>query len=81
MNIYGQVRESEGKALQSTKKCGKLAVVKDSLVVCPNCRQKTNLALRPDTTARNLTLWCRRCKASYIVDIADGQCYVISQCP
>ena len=81
MNIYGQQKKVREKALQSTKKCGKLAIVKDSLVVCPNCRQKTNLTLRPDTTARNLTLWCRRCKASYLVDIADGQCYVISQCP
>lgn len=67
--------------MPTTEKCGKLATVKDGLVVCPNCRQKTSLTMRPDTAARNLKLWCRRCKASYLVNIADGQCYVLSRCP
>ena len=80
MNIYGQDKKVREKGLQSTKKCSTLATVRDSLVVCPNCRQKTSQAIRPDTKASNLTLWCRRCKAAYLVDIADGQCYVISRC-
>lgn len=62
------------------KKRGTL-VVKDGLYVCPNCRQKTNLAARPETTARNLPLWCRNCKATFLVNIDSGQCVVLRRCP
>lgn len=54
--------------------------VKDGLYVCPNCRQKTNQAARPDTTATNLLLWCRHCKAEYLVNIVSGQCSIVSRC-
>ena len=55
-------------------------VIKDRLIVCPNCKQKTNQAVRPDTEATNLPLWCRSCKAVHLVNIDHGQCYVISRC-
>ncbi len=55
-------------------------VIKAGLIVCPNCKQKTNQAVRPDTEATNLTLWCRSCKAVHLVNIDHGQCYVISRC-
>lgn len=54
--------------------------IKDGLIVCPNCKQKTNQAVRSDTEAVNLTLWCRNCKAVHLVNIEHGQCYVISRC-
>ena len=65
--------------MQNREKCDKL-VVKDGYAVCPVCRRKTNQAIRPDTEAKNLQLWCRSCKAVHIVNIASGQCYVISRC-
>lgn len=65
--------------LQCKPKRGKL-IVKDGLIICPNCKAKTNQAVRPDTEARNLQLWCRTCKAIHIVNIEHGQCYVISRC-
>lgn len=55
-------------------------VIKDGLYVCPNCKQKTSQAARADTNAQNLSLWCRNCKAIYLVDIERGQCFVISRC-
>ena len=55
-------------------------IVKDGLIVCPNCKQKTNQAVRTDTKATNLTLWGRNCKAVHLVNIEHGQCYVISRC-
>lgn len=61
------------------EKCDRLAI-KDGLIVCPVCRQKTNQAVRPETSAENLPLWCRHCKAVHIVHIDSGQCYVISRC-
>lgn len=55
-------------------------VVKDGLYVCPNCKQKTHQAARKDTEAKNLLLWCRNCKAKFLVNIENGQCFVISRC-
>ncbi|WP_242960656.1 cysteine-rich KTR domain-containing protein [Flavonifractor sp. An92] len=48
--------------------------------MCPSCKLRTSQAVRPETVARNLQLWCRHCKATYIVDIESGQCF-LSQCP
>lgn len=62
-----------------TKKYDTL-VVKDGLIVCPNCYRKTNQAIRPDTVAKHLSLWCRSCKAVHLVNIDHGQCYLISRC-
>lgn len=59
---------------------GKIISVKDNLYVCPNCKQKTSQAARNDTEAKNLSLWCRHCKATHIVNIVHGQCFVISRC-
>lgn len=69
----------EGKVLQTLKKGDKLAI-KDGLIVCPVCRQKTNQTIFPETTADFFPLWCRRCKSVHLVKIASGQCYMISRC-
>lgn len=65
--------------MQTGAKPAKL-VTKDGLYVCPNCKQKTNQAARADTEARNLPLWCRTCKAVFLVNIEHGQCFVLSRC-
>lgn len=57
-----------------------ILVVKDGLYVCPNCRRKTSQAARDDTEAKNLPLWCRNCKAVYLVNIEHGQCVVLRRC-
>lgn len=57
---------------------GKL-VVKDGWLVCPNCKQKTNQHIRPDTEARNWELWCRNCKAVFVVNIERGQSFLVSR--
>lgn len=65
--------------MPTIEKSGKL-VIKDGYVMCPSCKLRTSQAVRPETVARNLQLWCRHCKATYIVDIESGQCF-LSQCP
>lgn len=50
---------------------------KDGLYICPNCRQKTQQERDDQTSASNLRLWCRRCKAGFIVNIDHGQCAVV----
>ena len=56
-----------------------MVTVKDGYIVCPCCRFKTSQQLQPDTSARNLRVWCRKCKKITVVDIANGQCF-LSQC-
>lgn len=58
---------------------GKMVTTKDGYIVCPCCRFKTSQQIRPDTQAKNLRVWCRKCKNISVVDIADGQCF-LSQC-
>ena len=59
--------------------CGKIVPTKDGYIVCPCCRFKTNQQLRQDTQAKNLRVWCRKCKQVTVVDIDNGQCF-LSQC-
>lgn len=47
--------------------------IKDGLYVCPSCRHKTQQAADEATSAQNLRLWCRSCKAGFIVDIDHGR--------
>ena len=65
--------------MQSWPEGAKLKL-KDGLIVCPVCRKKTNQAVRSDTTAHNLAVWCRNCKAVHLVNIEFGQCFLISRC-
>ena len=67
------------KKLKVERECGKLSV-KNGRYVCPNCKQTTNQKSDPDTQAKGLILWCRNCKAEYIVNIDCGQCFVVSRC-
>ncbi|WP_363323696.1 cysteine-rich KTR domain-containing protein [uncultured Oscillibacter sp.] len=64
--------------MQSAAKPAKLAV-KNGYVVCPTCRHRTNQHITPGTEARRLELWCHRCKATHVVSITNGQCYL--DCP
>lgn len=59
---------------------GKLAV-RDGRYVCPDCKQITHQVARRDTEAKNLLLWCRNCKAKFLVNIENGQCFVTSRMP
>ena len=64
--------------LQSQIECGKI-LVKDGYIVCPSCNFPTSQRLRPDTEAKNLRVWCRKCKHVTVVDIKFGQSF-LSQC-
>lgn len=54
------------------EKCGKLMTV-GGYVVCPSClaagRAHKLLRLLPDTAARNLPVYCRKCKREIILNI------------
>lgn len=56
-----------------------ILTIKDGLYVCPACKRKTNQAADVATNAENLRLWCRHCKAVYVVNIVRGQCSIVSR--
>jgi hypothetical protein len=41
-------------------------------VLCPICGGKTRTKIRPDTEAKNLIVFCPKCKRESVVDIAGG---------
>ncbi len=40
-------------------------------VLCPICGGKTRTKIRPDTDAKNLIVFCPKCKNESVVDIKD----------
>ena len=42
---------------------------------CPVCRKNHIQAVRPDTEAARLQVFCPRCKSEIIVDISKSQCF------
>lgn len=65
--------------MQTVREDGKL-IIKNGRYVCPNCKQLTNQQASPCTNAENLILWCRSCKAEFVVNIDHGQCSIVSRC-
>ena len=64
--------------MQKLVKTDKLDV-KEGRYVCPACKHRTTQAYNEATTAQNLLLWCKQCKAVHVVNIEFGQCYVVSR--
>lgn len=40
-------------------------------VLCPICGGKTRTKIRPDTEAKNLIVFCPKCKRESVVEIKD----------
>lgn len=60
--------------LQKERKSVKL-IVKDGWLLCPSCRRRKVLQVRPETMAKNLIVYCRDCRSETMVDIEKGQCF------
>lgn len=54
--------------MQNKIECGKIQT-KDGFLLCPICGRRTDQKIRPDTSATNLPLYCKKCKQTTIVDI------------
>ena len=46
-----------------------------SWILCPICKNKTRLKIRPDTELKNFPLFCPKCKQESLIDVA-GTCVV-----
>ena len=40
-------------------------------VHCPICYRKTRTKIRPDTEAKNLIVFCPKCKVEHVMDIKN----------
>lgn len=63
--------------MQTDVRCGKL-VVRKGRYVCPFCNTTMRQKASEDTQAKNLVLWCHKCKSEIKVNIQDGQCSMIA---
>lgn len=62
--------------MKSQEKRGILLTVRDGYLICPRCLVNKKLCrVDRDTTAHNLTVFCRHCKMELKVDIEMGQCF------
>lgn len=62
--------------MQSAHGHGIMLTVRDGYLVCPRCRQNRKvMRILPTTTAQNLQIYCKSCKAEMLIDIVKGQCY------
>lgn len=61
--------------MQNQDFCDRMLTVKDGYLVCPTCkRNKRLLKIDSETSAQNLTVFCRDCKTEHKIDIDQGQC-------
>ena len=59
--------------MQTHGKYGKMLTVRDGYLECPTCRRnKRMMQILPNTSGRNLVVFCRDCKTEHIVDIVAG---------
>lgn len=47
-------------------------------IICPICKNKTRLKLRPDTILKNYPLYCPKCKQESLIDAEALQVSVVS---
>lgn len=53
----------------------KRLTVTDGYLECPVCRKRHIQAVRPDTKAERLQVFCPKCKSEILVDMDKGQCF------
>lgn len=61
--------------MQTQENSAIMLTVRNGFLICPTCGQNKHLiAIRPETTATNLELFCRKCRKTVTVDISQGLC-------
>ena len=51
----------------------------ESWLLCPMCRSKTRLRIRPDTELRNFPLFCPKCRREALVNVTQLNITVIKE--
>lgn len=45
---------------------------REDWVHCPKCGSKTRTKIQVDTTAKNLPVFCPKCKKTFLVEVNNG---------
>ena len=53
-------------------------MTKIKFLLCPVCKNKTRLKLRPDTVLENFPLFCPKCKQERLIEAKNLQVTVIN---
>jgi len=48
-------------------------------LLCPLCKQKTRLRIRPDTIIENFPLFCPKCKCKTIISVSQLNIFIIKE--
>ncbi|MBR0312997.1 MAG: cysteine-rich KTR domain-containing protein [Oscillospiraceae bacterium] len=51
----------------------------DDWLLCPHCRHKTRLKIRPDTVIEKFPLYCPKCKDEHLISVKQQKMYVIKE--
>ena len=46
--------------------------LQDGRIICPDCGRTTDQVVMPETLAKDLAVFCKRCKRRLIVKIENG---------
>mgnify|MGYP001126296132 CR=1 FL=1 len=52
----------------------------EKFVLCPICGGKTRTKIRPDTEAKNLIVFCPKCKRESTVNVSGGKINEVDKC-
>lgn len=52
---------------------------KDEWVLCPICRSKTRIKIRPNTVLENFPLFCPKCKQETLISVKELHTSVIKE--
>ena len=55
------------------------ALVKIEFLLCPVCKNKTRIKLRPDTVLENFPLFCLKCKQETLINVKGLHTTVITE--
>lgn len=48
-------------------------------ILCPVCKSKTRIKIRPDTVLKNFPLYCPKCKQEALINVKELHTTVITE--
>ncbi len=58
---------------------GVLVLYNGKWVLCPLCKNKTRIRIRPDTVLENFPLFCPKCKREMLINVKELHTLVITE--
>jgi len=74
ISLYGQRKSRELKT-----ETGVFTLYNGEWVLCPVCKSKTRIKIRPDTVLENFPLFCPKCKEETLINVKELHTSVIKE--